>query len=440
MRAASLLRLTGAGYERSVRHHLVVLACLISGCIFYIPPPDAGAGADAGLDGGDAGATCNAATCPTGCCGNGACITSASLNACGSSGAVCLVCDGSRADRCANGACQCGSAPACAAGLQCIQGTCTSMCGGGPLCAAGQRCVNGACVCDASSCPTGCCDGTTCRAPSMTACGTAGARCLPCDSTKADRCEAGTCRCGIATTCATSCSMGTGSVTTTAVSFNDQQDRLVVPSAAWPTSTTNWTFAAWVRLAADRNEFSAFFTLEQPAGHSTEYNELVTLADGTTLVLWDHANGAAITLGQLTVGTWYFAAVSVGPNGAATAWFAPQGGTLSKRTGTVAIVDHVEMSYVGASNFAFTEFIDGSMAMARLWNGVLTDAEVAAEFTALTPRRTTGLLAEWRLSSASTVGRDSSGLGHDLVLNGGATHGNTAGPTISGSPTPVCVP
>lgn len=214
-----------------------------------------------------------------------------------------------------------------------------------------------------------------------------------------------------------------------------------MPAAGWPTSTTSWTYATWLRLDSDRNTFSAFFTIEQPAGHSTEYNELITAADGTTLVLWDHRDQPALTLGTLTPGTWYFAVVSVGPSGAGSAWFGPQGGTLTKTTGTVAVVDHVEMSYLGASNFAFTEFIVGSMAMSRLWNGVLSDAEVAAEFASATPVRTAGLIGDWRLASVASVTADSSGLGHTLGKDFGSTHSNTSGPLISaGGGVRVCSP
>ena len=207
---------------------------------------------------------------------------------------------------------------------------------------------------------------------------------------------------------------------------------MVVPSAAYPASTSSWTFASWVRIAVDRNEYSAFFTIEQPAGHSVEYNELVTLADGTTLVFWDHAHGAAATLGQLIVGTWYFVAVSVGPGGALSTYLGPAGGTLTRGSGTAAVLNHIEMSYLGASNFAFTEFINGSMAMSRLWNGVLTDPEILAEFRSTTPVRTAGLIGDWRLTSAATAGADSSGLAHHLTLDFGATHTNVPGPTLAG--------
>jgi hypothetical protein len=67
-------------------------------------------------------------------------------------------------------------------------------------CASGQRCVNGACGCDQQSCPTGCCDGTSCnRGTSEQACGTNGAACQICDGNQ--RCDGQSCVC-VPTTCA----------------------------------------------------------------------------------------------------------------------------------------------------------------------------------------------------------------------------------------------
>lgn len=331
------------------------------------------------------------------------------------------------------GSCAPGSSRSCAGGCtnqqQCVNGTwgpCT------PACAAGLVCSNDACVCTTSSC-AGCCAGNICQLSSLNACGTGGVACVSCDSAKADRCESGSCRCGANAACGGSqrCASG-GSATASAVGFNDSQDRLVVPASAYPTSTASWTFASWIRLAVDRNQYSAFFTIEQPAGHSVEYNELVTLADGTTLVFFDQANGAAVTLGSLTVGTWYFAAISMGPGGAVTTYLAPAGGTLTKRTGRAAVISHIEMSYIGSSNFTFTEYLNGSMAMSRLWNGVLTENEINAEFVSATPARAAGLIGDWRLASGSTAIADSSGLGHHLTANFGATHMTVTGPVLAG--------
>ena len=51
----------------------------------------------------------------------------------------------------------------------------------GCTCEEGQRCVAGACVCDATSCPTGCCAEASCRqGDSREACGQSGEACQVC--------------------------------------------------------------------------------------------------------------------------------------------------------------------------------------------------------------------------------------------------------------------
>jgi hypothetical protein len=75
----------------------------------------------------------------------------------------------------------------------------TGRCIGNPAadeapCGTGGRCLAGECVCDATSCPTGCCDGTTCRIADDNACGTEGRACTSCTSCQscsgAGQCEA----------------------------------------------------------------------------------------------------------------------------------------------------------------------------------------------------------------------------------------------------------
>lgn len=125
-------------------------------------------------------ASCNATTCPDGCCSGATCST-ASAATCGLSGAACVACNPMVADQCVGGTCACGAGPAC-----------------GP----GQRCDGGTCVCDFTSCPDGCCDGTTCRARSTSTCGTAGGACSSCDPDLADNCDdTGSCACGTRPAC-----------------------------------------------------------------------------------------------------------------------------------------------------------------------------------------------------------------------------------------------
>jgi len=123
---------------------------------------------------------CDSTSC-SGCCTGLVCRAS-SFPLCRLDAQTCLSCDPTRADRCAaSGGCQCGT---------------------GPQCADGQRCSNGACVCNASSCPLGCCEGSTCRAISMSACGVQGGSCTSCDPLLSDRCLiSGSCACGSGPAC-----------------------------------------------------------------------------------------------------------------------------------------------------------------------------------------------------------------------------------------------
>jgi len=124
---------------------------------------------------------CDGMSCPGGCCQGDDCKVAGVAN-CGVSGAACLVCDSTKANRCGvSGNCECGT---------------------GPACVGGQRCASGSCICDATSCPSSCCKNNICQTRSLTTCGDAGSSCALCD-TRSDNCSAmGACRCGTGTACA----------------------------------------------------------------------------------------------------------------------------------------------------------------------------------------------------------------------------------------------
>ena len=189
---------------------------------------------------GGACSGCNSTSCPDGCCSGNTCNDPTSAMACGSAGASCTNC-GATADGCsASGTCTCNGAAACGAGQECSGGKCvcdanscptgccqnntctkpSSMacgtgggsctdcgttgdgcsatgactCGGAKACGSGQECSGGKCVCDATSCPTGCCLNNTCDPGDTTAaCGPAGGTCQVCatgDSCTNNKCVA----------------------------------------------------------------------------------------------------------------------------------------------------------------------------------------------------------------------------------------------------------
>jgi hypothetical protein len=180
----------------------------------------------------DAGrCVCNATSCPNGCCdANGVCQSGTSNTSCGKNGVACVACTGGKACDPQSQVCGCGP-NTCATGCCNAQGACTTSvlascgvggnaciacdakkanvcdggackCGTNPACATGQECANGQCVCNAASCPNGCCNNGVCVTNRTTSlCGAAGATCAACATNKADNCSTGTCRCGNATAC-----------------------------------------------------------------------------------------------------------------------------------------------------------------------------------------------------------------------------------------------
>jgi hypothetical protein len=169
---------------------------------------------------------CDPASCPAGCCDGQVCLARSTI-ACGIGGAKCKACDLVKADRCSgSGQCACGSGALCGPGQRCSAGvcicdavSCPSGCCNGSVCSqpsdltcgtggaackacvAGQRCNGSACVCDGASCPNGCCDGTKCQ-HTFDKCGSSGGGCLTCDLVTADSCSStGQCACGTGPAC-----------------------------------------------------------------------------------------------------------------------------------------------------------------------------------------------------------------------------------------------
>jgi len=137
----------------------------------------------------DGGTNCSPSNC-TGCCQNNKCVSGALVTACGKQGQVCSAC--SSGQECSQGVCQAAQTCNGCKDLvgNCQVGTAVTACGAAgsqcKTCTTGQSCINGACVgCDSTSCPDGCCDGTTCvsgTALSTAKCGGAGAACTACSS------------------------------------------------------------------------------------------------------------------------------------------------------------------------------------------------------------------------------------------------------------------
>lgn len=177
---------------------------------------------------------CGPGSCP-GCCEGTACLPGFDPTACGGFGNQCTDCTqfnetcsgGPGGGQCIGTQPTCGpqNCPGCCAGDTCLQGSDSGACGtNGQLCAdctsLNETCSGGgfdggfgggACVkepppvCNAATCPTGCCDGTLCLPGNLDSfCGKGGGVCTNCGASS-KTCTAQACVAGVPTCNAANC-------------------------------------------------------------------------------------------------------------------------------------------------------------------------------------------------------------------------------------------
>lgn len=216
------------------------------------------------------------------------------------------------------------------------------------------------------------------------------------------------------------------------VRYDASADSLHYATVANLPSAATHSFCCWLRLQADRNDFSCLFYLNGNNADGEIF--LSTATDGVTMELTDSAT--ALNLGALSVGTWYFLAYQRTNTARAAFLGTEAGGSLTKVSN--AETKNRNTAY-GASgriqlgNDIYTEWVNGDLAYARVWSGVaLSDAEMDAEWKSATPVRTSNLWADYPLAAAASATTDASGNGRTLTLGG--TLADAGNPTIpSGS-------
>ena len=166
---------------------------------------------------------CDADTCPNGCCDGNICVPygQQDFDVCGTGGEACAacfsqMCQTGQCVTCDATSCEFGC---CANAWTCVSITdqTDSICGTNgqscQACPSGDTCTAGVCgalPCDGTTCPNGCCDVNDTCVPyadqSMVACGTGGAACSACITI--EQCSAGVCVACNASTCSTGCCNG----------------------------------------------------------------------------------------------------------------------------------------------------------------------------------------------------------------------------------------
>jgi hypothetical protein len=187
-------------------------------------------------------------------------------------------------------------------------------------------------------------------------------------------------------------------------------------------STTARTWAGWVYLTSDRNDFSQFFGLEGGGA----WGAVQTAADGTTLNF--HTLGGVIAGVAMTVGEWYYVAGARNGTSGVLYWGQEGDTDLSSASGTVGT--STSGTFHVGGNTQTTEYMNGRVAQHRIWSGVvLSEAELLAEMISLSPVRTANLWASYSFKDGPQT-NDESGNGHTLTVNNGPMTAE-AGPSIS---------
>lgn len=204
------------------------------------------------------------------------------------------------------------------------------------------------------------------------------------------------------------------------IAVNGTSDTLRFPHPASPSALSA---SIWFKIGTDRNFYSGIFSIE---ASSSTYLQFGLALDGTTLICNDLSQERSIQ--ACSVGTWYFASFSIDSGGNVKMFVGTEGGTLTKYTTTLTnYTAPINEARIGGTSYG--EYLDGNIADFRLWDAVLTDAEVFAEFYSESPVRTTDLKGWWPLENTTAKLDDYNG-SNDLTNPGSGSFSYGAGPTI----------
>lgn len=205
------------------------------------------------------------------------------------------------------------------------------------------------------------------------------------------------------------------SLSSEALNFNAAADFLQMPAAAIP-SNGPWTVTCWIKITADANAITSFWTLA--GAFASTWHGLHTEGDGTTLVLSDTGT-AAITLGTLTLDKWYFVAIWRDASTNVKSYLGEEtSAPLATATGTVTGFAY-DTAYCYVASDAYDRFIRGSVALVGVWPRVLSDVEIESQrYSRVAVPSTPN--AFWPINNASTPGTDTSGNGRALTNTGGS--------------------
>lgn len=210
------------------------------------------------------------------------------------------------------------------------------------------------------------------------------------------------------------------------VRSNSSGDNLLA-AASLGISTGAFNFGFWVKLIADRNDFSAFVSMtDNPAG-STVHFISTTEGDGTTLTAFTNAGevGAALDF-AMSVGTWYW--VVIGRDGSSNFQYRVFDDSASTTPLDTDTVTSFTEDFSACDNFIVGqlfagEWSDAEFANVKVHTGVYwTDAQCRTESQNFEVQTGGGtVFGSWRLEDVDADAdgiNDGSGGGHHFTNTG----------------------
>lgn len=211
-----------------------------------------------------------------------------------------------------------------------------------------------------------------------------------------------------------------------AVRFDAASER-ISRTGAMP---ANFTITAWVYLSVDRNDYSCWCRVWTEAVATV--GTWSTDSDGTSGPNWYTASGSISQTTGFVAGEWRRLAITRTSTGSAVAYAATPDGPVEVDAGTVSTATPAGITLGGRDPFDTAEWWNGRVAHVRVWDGILSQAQIEAEWASPTPVITSGLWADWPLETADDL-TDHSGNGRHLSA------GSTTASTEDGPPLAVTV-
>lgn len=192
-------------------------------------------------------------------------------------------------------------------------------------------------------------------------------------------------------------------------------DRISLASAP---SMAALTVCGWFKInSASAGSFNTIWRFSLTSGDGTTWILAFRGTNGRTPTLYSPSNTTGIAGAEVALGTYVFLCATLNGTAAQLFYGSEPGGSLTKVTGTVAAGTTDRLTVFGRSPSDASDALLGDAAYMRIWQRVLSDAEVAAESQATSPASSTSIWGNWAFASAALT---------DSVASRNFTAGSTA--------------